>query len=200
MVSNSNGTSAVKQAARQGREAVAPVAAEVRDTAKEQAQRVGAEARAQARTIAAEVRDKVGEQARTQSDTLVSFIREAADNLDEMRGDRQETPAATVVARVADGGRQFADYLDRHGPEGVLQEVQDFARRRPGAFLATALAAGFVIGRLGRSVAEADTGAGAQAAPDGERAVSGSAADTDGDPQTLLDEFTRLQQHRAARP
>jgi len=77
-----------------------------------------------------------------------------------MRGDRSGSPAATVVARVADGGRQLADYLDRNGPEGVLREVQDFARRRPGAFLATALAAGFVVGRLGKSVAQADPNAG----------------------------------------
>jgi hypothetical protein len=42
----------------------------------------------------------------------------------------------------------------------VLREVQDFARRRPGAFLATALAAGFVVGRLGKVVAKADSDAG----------------------------------------
>ena len=83
-----------------------------------------------------------------------------ADHLDEMRGDRQDSPAAAVVSRVADGGRQMADYLDRNGPEGVLREVQDFARRRPGAFLATALAAGFVVGRLGKGVAKADENAG----------------------------------------
>ncbi|MEU4622024.1 hypothetical protein AB0G04_18875 [Actinoplanes sp. NPDC023801] len=206
----SNGTSAVKQVIGQGKEAATHAAADVRDTVGEQAQRVGAEAQAQVRTIVAEVRDKVGEHARTQSDTLVTFIREAADNLDEMRGDRQQTPAATVVARVADGGRQLADYLDRHGPEGVLQEVEDFARRRPGAFLATALAAGFVVGRLGKSVAKADAGAGAPAAPavpatpgaapSDAGAVAGPATGTTADPQTLLEEFTRLQQHRMARP
>ncbi|MEU8663366.1 hypothetical protein [Actinoplanes philippinensis] len=170
--SGSNGTSAVKQKA-------------------EQAQRVGAEAQAQMRTVVAEVRDKLGEQARTQSDTLVSTLRQAADNLDEMRGDRQDSPAATVVARVADGGRQLADYLDQHGPDGVLREVEDFARRRPGAFLATALAAGFVVGRLGKSIAQAPSG-------DSRPAVT-PAPDTTADPQALLDQFTRLQQHRVAR-
>jgi hypothetical protein len=83
-----------------------------------------------------------------------------AEHLDEMRGERQDSPAAAVESRVADGGRQFADYLDQHGPDGVLREVQDFARRRPGAFLATALAAGFVVGRLGKGVAKADENAG----------------------------------------
>jgi hypothetical protein len=156
-------TSKAGQVAGQGKEAATQAAAEVKDTAKEQAQRVGAEAKTQARNLASDVRDRVGEQARTQHDKLVSTIRETAGHLDEMRGDRPDSPAATVVSRVADSGRQLADYLDRNGPEGVLQEVQDFARRRPGAFLATALVAGFVVGRLGKSVAKADPDAGSSA-------------------------------------
>ncbi|MBO3744397.1 hypothetical protein J5X75_43620 [Actinoplanes sp. NEAU-H7] len=145
---------------RRATEQTRQAAGEVKDTAREQAQRVGAEARDQARTVASEVRDKLGEQARTQNSRLVGGIRETADHLDEMRGARQDSPAAAVVARVAEGGRQFADYLDRNGPDGVLREVEDFARRRPGAFLATALAAGFVVGRLGKGVLTADPGAG----------------------------------------
>jgi hypothetical protein len=152
--------SKAKQVAGQTKQAAGEAVAEVKDTAAEQAQRVGHEAKAQARNVAGDVRDKIGEQARTQNDRLVGSIRQTADQLDEMRGDRADSPAATVVSRVADGGRQLADYLDRNGPEGVLQEVQDFARRRPGAFLATALAAGFVVGRLGKSVAKADPTAG----------------------------------------
>jgi hypothetical protein len=150
-------TSRTKQVAEQGAQAAGHAATDVKDTAVEQAQRVGAETKAQARNLAGDVRDRLSEQARTQNDRLAGSIRETADQLDEMRGDRSDSPAATVVARVADGGRQLADYLDRNGPEGVLREVQDFARRRPGAFLATALAAGFVVGRLGKGVAKADS-------------------------------------------
>jgi hypothetical protein len=152
-------TSKAKQVTGQSKEAVTQAAADVKDTATEQAQRVGTEARTQARNVAADVRDKVSEQARTQNDKMVSTIRQTAGQLDEMRGDRQDSPAAAVVSRVADGGRQLADYLDRNGPEGVLQEVQGFARRRPGTFLATALVAGFVVGRLGKGVAKADPNA-----------------------------------------
>ncbi|MFC7532896.1 hypothetical protein [Actinoplanes sp. GCM10030250] len=153
-------TSKPRQVAGQARESAGQAAADVKDTAKEQAQRVGAEARTQARNVASEVRGKLGEQAHGQSQRLVGSIRQTADHLDEMRADRDDSPAAAVVARVAEGGRQFADYLDRNGPDGVLREVEDFARRRPGAFLATALAAGFVVGRLGKSVAKADGDAG----------------------------------------
>ena len=142
---------------------------DVKDTAKQQARRVGTEAKVQARTVAADARDRITDQANTQNDRLVGNIRQTADHLDEMRGVRQDTPAAKVVAQVADGGRQLADYLEHHGPEGVLREVQDFARRRPGAFLATALAAGFLVGRLGKGVAKAEP----STKPAGDSFVSG---------------------------
>lgn len=165
--------SKAKQVAGQTKEAAGQAASEVKDTAKEQAQRVGAEAKTQVRNVASDVRGKVTDQAKTQNDKLVGTIRQTADQLDEMRGERGDSPAAAVVSRVADGGRQIADYLDRNGPEGVLREVQDFARRRPGAFLATALAAGFVVGRLGKGVAKADSDAGADK-PAGDAFVSGT--------------------------
>ena len=171
--SSGGGDSKAKQVAGETRQAAGQAASEVKDTAKEQAQRVGGEAKAQVRNVASEVRGKVSEQARSQNDKLVGSIRQMADHLDEMRGDRQDSPAAAVVSRVADGGRQMADYLDQHGPDGVLREVQDFARRRPGAFLATALAAGFVVGRLGKGVAKADENAGANK-PASDSFVSGT--------------------------
>jgi hypothetical protein len=149
------------QAAGQAAGAASQAASNVAGTAKDQARRVTDEASAQARNVASEVKNKVTDQARTQNGKLVDGIRRVADELDQMRSERQDSPAATVVARVADGGRQVADYLDRNGPDGVLREVQDFARRRPGAFLATALVSGFVVGRLGKGVlnaADADSG------------------------------------------
>ena len=161
-------SSKVNQVAGQTAQAAGQAVSEVKETAAEQAQRVGAEAKIQARNVAGDVRDRLSEQARTQNDRLVGGIRQTADQLDEMRGDRAAGPAAAVVSRIADGGRQMADYLDRNGPEGVLREVQDFARRRPGAFLATALAAGFVVGRLGKSIAQADSAAGSEVKPSGD--------------------------------
>ena len=145
-----------KQAAGQSAQAAGQAAGEVKDTAKEQALRVGSEAKSQVRNVASEVRGRVSDQARTQNDKLVTGIREMADHLEEMKGDRDGTPATQIVSRVADSGRQIASYLENNGPEGVLREVQDFARRRPGAFLASALVAGFVVARLGKGVAKAD--------------------------------------------
>jgi hypothetical protein len=93
----------------------------------------------------------VTEQARVQQGNLAEAVRRVADELEAMVEHRPDSPAATVVSRVADGGHQVAQYLADRGPEGLLAEVQDFARRRPGAFLATALVSGFVQ-RLGRGL------------------------------------------------
>jgi len=129
----------------------------VAGTAKEQIRDVADEVKAQSRNVAAEVRDGVTEQARVQQGNLAQAVRRMADELESMAEQRPNSPAATVVSRVAEGGHQVARYLAERGPEGVLAEVQDFARRRPGAFLATALVSGFVIGRLGRGVIGAAT-------------------------------------------
>jgi hypothetical protein len=155
--------SATKQAAGRSADAATQAAGNVAETAADQARQVTGEVSDQAHNVASEVRQKVSEQARTQNDRLVDGIRRMAAELDQMRADRRDSPAASVVSRIADGGRQVADYLADRGPEGVLDEVQDFARRRPGAFLATALATGFVVGRLGKGVmgaASSDGGTG----------------------------------------
>lgn len=136
--------------------AAASAGREVASTAKDQARNVAGEVRSQARTVASDVKQRVGDQARSQNDRLAGGLRRMADELEEMVGDRGDSPARSVVSQVANGGRRAADYLAERGPEGVLSEVQDFARRRPGAFLATALVAGFVVGRLGKNVLNAD--------------------------------------------
>ena len=48
----------------------------------------------------------------------------------------------------------FAEYLGKSGPDAAMNELHDFARRRPGTFLIAAVAAGFVVGRLGKGVWE----------------------------------------------
>jgi hypothetical protein len=73
-----------------------------------------------------------------------------------------DSPVRALVSDVADRTRKTADYLADRGPEGLLADVQDFARRRPVVFLAAAAAAGFVVGRLGKGIAKAksaETGA-----------------------------------------
>lgn len=125
------------------------------DTAKDQAGKVAGEVKSQARNLAATARDRVGSEAQTQNTRLVQGVREFVDELDRMVEGRTDSPARGVVTQVSQGGRRVADYLEEHGPDGVLREVQDFARRKPGTFLAVAAVAGFVAGRVGKGVLSA---------------------------------------------
>ncbi|GAA4903804.1 hypothetical protein LX16_3777 [Stackebrandtia albiflava] len=121
----------------------------------DQAREVAGETAAQTRHVGAEMRDSVTGEAHRQSDRLAEGIRHMADEFDDMVANREESPARTIVSKVAAAGRRLADDLSEKGPEGVLDEVQDFARRKPGAFVLAAAASGFVVGRLGKAVVKA---------------------------------------------
>jgi len=146
--------------AQQGKAAVGEVA----ETAKDQAQVVAGEAKNQARQVVGQLRDRAGEQAREQGKRAAQGIRQWADELNSMsEAAKPDSPVNGVVRQVADRGRQAADYLEEHGLAGVAQEVQTFARRRPGVFLAAAAAAGFLAGRIAKATssgAQSSSGAG----------------------------------------
>ena len=103
-----------------------------------------------------------------------------------MARERSEQLQALAEGRVEDAGplrdwaseasqrlRRLADRADELGPRGVVEEVSDFARRRPAAFLVGAGLAGIVVGRLARAGKEVSGSngsgtssmAGSQAAP-----------------------------------
>jgi hypothetical protein len=46
----------------------------------------------------------------------------------------------------------WADNLDRRGFDGMVAQVQGFARRRPAAFIVLCAVAGFAVSRVGRTV------------------------------------------------
>jgi hypothetical protein len=146
---------------------VADAAKEAAGTAKEEARNVaqaakseaGAvldEAKGQVRRLAVQARDQAREGVRGQHSQLVDKLRQVADELGEMAGDGG-SPARAVVSDLSQRGRRLAAYLADRGPEGVLAEVQDFARRRPAAFLAGAAVAGFLVGRVGKNVWKAQS-------------------------------------------
>jgi hypothetical protein len=142
---------------------------ETASTAKEEAQNVAATAAEQARNLAGETRQQVtqqlGDQASTQRDKLVGTLRTLGDDLEQMAG-QDATPglAADLAREVADRARTLGTHLDGRAPGQLLDDVRDFARRRPGTFLLGALAAGVVAGRLFR--ATADGAAAATLAPE----------------------------------
>ncbi|MFJ8361944.1 hypothetical protein [Streptomyces sp. NPDC093984] len=143
---------------------VREAAGEVVSTAGEQAKAVAAQAKEQAGGMARDLRGRVVEQAETQTRRGAGAVRQWADELSALADRAEEdSPAKNVVAQAAERGRRAADYLDRRGAEGLVSDVQDFARRRPGVFLGGALLAGFAAGRLAKAGrAAAGDGAGSR--------------------------------------
>lgn len=126
---------------------------EVAGTAGEQARQVTAEAGDQARRVLSQARERLSRESRDQTRRLARGLHQLADELQQM-ADRSESgsPAQEVVRQAAERGHQAARYLEEQGLDGMVTTVQDFARRRPGVFLAGAALAGFVVGRIARSL------------------------------------------------
>ena len=136
----------------------------VAGTAKEEAQNVASEAQFQARSLLDDATTQVSEQSRAQRDRLVGTLHSVSQDLDKMASQADGSGvAADLVRQVSQRTRSLGDHLDGREPNEILDDVRQFARRRPGTFLLGALAAGVVAGRLAR---------GAKAAKDGSTATT----------------------------
>ena len=134
-------------------ETVQSKAGEAAHTAMEHTRQLGDEIAGQARNVAGQVRERLSGEAQSQNDRLATTLRHLSDELETMRKNAPgDSLAAAVVQRLSEGSRQAADYLRENGPDGMLREVQEYARRKPGTFLLTSAVAGFVIGRVGKGL------------------------------------------------
>ena len=139
-------------------------AKEATSTAVDQGRHVGGVAMEETRNVAgaateqargvlqdavSQVGDQLGEQAAGQKERLAGTLRSFGDDLSEMV-DRGGTSgmAADLAREVADRARSLGSTLESREPTQLLDDVRDFARRRPGTFLLGALAAGVVAGRV----------------------------------------------------
>jgi hypothetical protein len=126
----------------------------VAQTAQQQAGEVADEARWQAQHLLHQAQSEVADQAATQQQRIAGGLHEVADQLRSMASRSEEQGIVTDLARqAADRTHQLAGWLDERDPRGVLDEVRSYARRRPGMFLAVALGAGLLAGRLARNMA-----------------------------------------------
>jgi len=135
-------------------------AGQVASTAKDEAKNVAGEAKNQARNLLGETQSQVREQASSQKEKASGGLRSLADELRSMaEGTQASGPTsgmATDLARQAsDKAHELASWLDSREPGDLLEEVRDLARRKPGAFLLGAAAAGMVAGRLTRGAVDA---------------------------------------------
>lgn len=73
-----------------------------------------------------------------------------------MSADREGSGLAGQLVRTAgDRAGSVADWLEQREPGDILDEVKQFARRRPGVFIAAAAIAGVAAGRLTKGLMEA---------------------------------------------
>ncbi|MFG2749506.1 hypothetical protein [Streptomyces xanthophaeus] len=146
----------VQDKAGDGAALVGNKAAEVGGTAKEQAGNVVGEATAQARDLVGELRTQLTGQAETQTQRLAENVRRLSQELRELgENGKPDSTMADVARQLADGGHQMAAHVEKRGPDGLISDLQGFARRRPGVFLAGAALAGFVVARAGKGVSAA---------------------------------------------
>lgn len=154
-------------------------AGQVASTAVQQAKEVAGEARQQAGSVVQDLRSRALDEAEGQTRRATGTLRQWAQDLAELAEKAPgDSPARSVVTQVADRGRRAADYVDKRGVEGVVGDLQSFARRRPGLFLGGALLAGLAVGRLGKLAGKASqTGDGEQ-----EQSAGAVPAHDSGDP------------------
>ncbi|MBO0901408.1 hypothetical protein J1G42_13575 [Cellulomonas sp. zg-ZUI222] len=135
--------------------------------AKSGASDVASEVAGQARDLWSEARTGLTTQASEQQVRAAAGLRALGDELGRMADGSQDGGLATDLVRQA-GERTagVASWLEDREPGDLLGEVTDFARRRPGLFLALAAGAGVLAGRVTRGLKDAppSAGTGARAA------------------------------------
>ncbi|ROT32323.1 hypothetical protein [Micromonospora sp. HM5-17] len=136
---------------------------------------IAREAGQQAQNLMGQAAAQLREQAGAQQQRAADGLRSLGDQLRAM-SDRTDQPglATDLVRQAADRVQQAAQWLDQREPGMVLEEVREYARRRPGIFLAGAALAGVIAGRLTRSGGGMPGGAGAEGHPDGMRQAAPS--------------------------
>jgi len=128
---------------------------QVAGTAKEQGQEVLSEAASQAKNLIGETRSKVTGQASEQQQRAASNLRLLSDELRSMAEiSGSSGTGAHLVRQASEQVQQVAGWLESRDPSGVLEEARNFARRKPGTFLAGAAVAGLLAGRATRTGVE----------------------------------------------
>jgi hypothetical protein len=142
------------QEARQLAETAKDQATTVARNATEQVGVVASEAKEQAENVMRYTRGQLRAQADEQAAKVAGSLHRFSDELRALAEGRVDEAGTARRYLQEMGGQldQFAQRVDTRGYQGVVDDMQGFARRRPGAFLAIAAGAGFLAGRLFRSV------------------------------------------------
>jgi ElaB/YqjD/DUF883 family membrane-anchored ribosome-binding protein len=131
----------------------ADAARDVADEAGAQAKAVAGEAKQQVDRLISQGRDELRQQAEQRSSQAAGQLRTLSEQFSALVEGRPEAagPLVGYASDLQSQLRRLASRMEQRGTQGMVEDVTRFARRRPGAFLAGAASAGFVVGRLVRA-------------------------------------------------
>lgn len=113
------------------------------------ARQKAAELASEAKAAAYNKAESVQNQASSSLQTFAAAVRSAGDQLAES----EQGAAARLVREAANGLEQLSNTLANKRVEEVLDDVRDFGRHHPTAFIAGSVLAGIALGRFIRSTA-----------------------------------------------
>lgn len=119
------------------------------EEARQKGSEVGEQARQEMGRVVDDVRHKARQQADDQTKRAAGALRDASDQLNSMA--EGATSQGMLIDLTRDGAERlgrFADQLEHEGLQGVVDDVERFARRRPGMFIAAGVGVGMVLGRV----------------------------------------------------
>lgn len=149
------------------------------DEARSKGEQVGRQAKEEMGHVLDDARSRARDQAEDQTHRAAGALRGMADQLHSMAAASEEQG---MMVDMAENGasriRRLADHIDEGGMDGVVHDLETFARRRPGAFIAAGMGLGMLFGRVLRSsdisgVKEAvSEGGGAETQPESQEGES----------------------------
>jgi hypothetical protein len=160
-------TERVKEQGREVAQSASEEAGHVAGTVKEQAAEVRHEVAVQGQEFMARAKEQFRSQADTQAREASEGLRRFGGQARALAEGRVEEagPLGGYVRQAGERIDGMASRLEEQGVDGVVSDVQDFARRRPGLFLAGAAVAGFAVGRMIRGARDASSSSGPPASP-----------------------------------
>ena len=128
-------------------------AASVASTAKDKSGEIAQDALEHGRDVMDHAKESLREQARARTDEAGQGLRRLSGELSALAEGRADEagPIVDYARRAASEVENLASRVEREGFDGILNDVADFGRRRPGMFLAIAGAAGFMTARVVRA-------------------------------------------------
>jgi hypothetical protein len=148
-------STAVEESKELGRNAL-DTGGDLVDEARDQVGAVATELRHQTRQLVDDTRSQLRDQADGQRSQLATALAAFGGELRALI-DGHPDQAGTAGRYVDQAGKvvdELAGQIRDRDFAGIVDDVQRFARRRPGVFLAAVAATGFVAGRLARSASD----------------------------------------------